>query len=116
MSTGIAVTYRAWARCDCGWKGQRRSGSKREPHGSAAYADAAQHHEQTGHTAAQVEAGWIGVCRGCRSSSGRYQRQQEAWAWAAEHTATNPTHLRRQDKQQEHEEIAERIARAVESS
>ena len=113
MSQKPIATFRAQARCKCDWKGEHRAGTKREPHGSQAHADAKQHRETTGHTDTSVEAGWVGTCRGCGVRSERYQRAPSAWAWIEQHITSDPKHLRRQQEQQELSATADRILGAI---
>jgi hypothetical protein len=113
MATGTATLYRAQARCGCGWKGERHSGTKREPQRSLAHADDARHRQATGHTDVGVETWWTGTCRGCKVSSGRCQHAQQAWAWVTHHQAEDPRHLRRQRNEQEWSDTADRIIGAI---
>jgi hypothetical protein len=114
MAREVQVRYRAQARCGCDWKGERHTGTRREPAGSLAYADAAVHREQGGgHASARVEAWWVGRCAGCKVSSERLQRAEQAWAWVDAHQASDPKHLRRQQERQDLEGIADRILGAI---
>jgi hypothetical protein len=115
MAKGTQVTYRARARCGCGWKGERRADVKREPSGSQAHADRDVHYAATGHADALVEAGWVGACRDCRVSSTRLPVVAEAWAWVTDHQASDPKHLRRQRERAEHEAIADRIVEGLDA-
>lgn len=116
MSQRPTVIYRAQPRCsECPWIGERQGGTKREPAGSLAHADAIQHAQHTNHRV-DVNAGWRGRCRGCGVISDSFQRVQQAWGWIEEHTTNDPKHQRRQREQQERAALADRIAKVIEES